>query len=317
MAILALDLGGTKLAHAVFSVKGKLMDKRMDALGERKGGAVGRLIQDVVALRINEQSDDDPITSVGICVPGIYNCQTQRVWAPNIDGWEDFPLADEIRKVSKGAAVYVDSDRSCCILGEVWQGNAKNNKDAIFITVGTGIGAGIIADGHVIRGAHDIAGAIGWMALEKPYASEYDQCGHFEYYASGDGIARTAVKMLNNSPDYAGILSEFPQDKLTAHHVFSAYQNDDIMAMKVISYAIELWGMATANLVSIFNPEKIIFGGGMFGPAAIFINQIQEEAEKWAQPISMKKVSLSTSELGSDAGLYGAAYLALSSKSNS
>ena len=100
-------------------------------------------------------------------------------------------------------------------------------------------------------------------------------------------------------------------DALTAVDVFDAYETEDELAMKVINNAIEYWGMAVANLVSIFNPEKIIFGGGVFGPALRWLDAIYEEARKWAQPISMLQVTLKGSALGNQAGLYGAAYLAL------
>jgi len=98
-----------------------------------------------------------------------------------------------------------------------------------------------------------------------------------------------------------------------ARDVFMAYQARDPLAITVLSECIEFWGMAVANLVSLFNPEMIILGGGVFGPAAQFKEQIRAEAQQWAQPISMKSVKLEISQLGSDAGLYGTGYLALQS----
>ena len=217
----------------------------------------------------------------------------------------------EIKNISKKIPVTIDSDRACYILGESWQGNAKQCRDAIFLAVGTGIGAGILINGNVLRGAHDIAGAIGWMALKKPFIDEYIQCGCFENYASGEGIAKTARKILKETHDYSGQLQNKPLAKITSHDVFVAYENNDPVAIKVIKEAVEFWGMAAANLVSLFNPEKIIFGGGVFGPAVALIPSIRAEAIQWAQPISIKKVSFESSALGNDAGVYGAGYLAL------
>ena len=97
----------------------------------------------------------------------------------------------------------------------------------------------------------------------------------------------------------------------SARDVFAAYERGDPVAKEVITQAVEFWGMAVANLVSLFNPEKIIFGGGVFGPAAQFLGDIYAEARKWAQPISIKQVKLQASKLGGDAGLYGAGCLAL------
>ena len=98
---------------------------------------------------------------------------------------------------------------------------------------------------------------------------------------------------------------------MTAKDIFEAYESNDKLAVAVIDNAIEYWGMAVANLVSIFNPGKIIFGGGVFGPALKFLDAIYEEAKKWAQPISMQQVKLEAAGLGNDAGLYGAGYLAI------
>ena len=99
--------------------------------------------------------------------------------------------------------------------------------------------------------------------------------------------------------------------RLTAKDIFAAYDSNDKLAVAVINHAIEYWGMAVANLVSLFNPEKIIFGGGVFGPALKFLDAIYDEAKKWGQPISMQQVKLEAAALGNDAGLYGAGFLAL------
>lgn len=307
MGFLGIDLGGTKLCSAIFDEQGKILQKQTVALDGREGDEVGKLITDNIFNLIN--SAKYSIESIGICVPGIYHIKTGNVWAPNIPGWEYYPLLQEVKHVSDNIPVTIDSDRACYILGELWQGNAQGCNNAIYLSVGTGIGAGILVNGNVLRGAHDIAGAIGWMALSKPFDDEYINCGCFETYASGEGIAKLATKHLNKDQTYNGELKNV--DKITSHHIFSALENQDDLAKKVMNDCIEFWGMAAANLVSLFNPEKIIFGGGVFGPAIKFIPEIKEEAAKWAQPISMKQVSFESSALGTDAGVYGAAFLAL------
>ena len=227
-----------------------------------------------------------------------------------VEGWEDYPLLDEIKLIAGAIPVGIDSDRACCILGEQWQGKARGCKDAIFIAVGTGIGAGILVDGNILRGSQDIAGAIGWMALSKPFESKYIPCGCFEFYASGAGISKFTRELLASDPSRS-LLRTYPLEEITAHHVFEAFDKKDPIASIVIKECIAYWGMATANLVSIFNPEKIIFGGGIFGPAAKFIDNIRDEATKWAQPISMTRVTLEQSVLAGDAAVYGAGFLAL------
>lgn len=310
MSIVAIDLGGTKVASALFTDSGTLLNRDSTLLNGRQGSEVSQLITDQI-IKYIEKSDAD-VKSAGISVPGISRSKTGTVWAPNIPGWVDYPLLEEIKRQIPGIPVYIDSDRACCILGEVWQGNAKGIDDAIFITVGTGIGAGIIMNSQIIRGAHDIAGAIGWMALEKPFDTKYTACGNFEYYASGEGIARLAKEMMNKSLEYQGVLSK---NDVKAHDVFDAFNLNDPIAISVIHFCIQYWGMAAANLVSVFNPEKIIFGGGVFGPAIPFIGDIKKEAAQWAQPISMAQVRFESSALSADAALYGAAYLTLKNNS--
>ncbi|MEO5581395.1 MAG: ROK family protein [Saprospiraceae bacterium] len=309
MSILAVDLGGTKIATGLFSTSGKLISKSSVLLDNRSGHEVGDLIKE--QIKKYQENPEVNLEAIGISVPGISRSKTGTVWAPNIQGWQDYPLIEEINTLDRKMPVSMDSDRACCILGEVWQGNAKGIDNAIFITFGTGIGAGILLNGEIIRGAYDIAGAIGWMALQKPFESKYIPCGNFEYYSSGDGLVRLAKEIISMSKEYSGVLS---RENISGHEIFNAYNLQDPVAEKVFSECIVYWGMAAANLISMLNPEKIIFGGGLFGPAIQFINEIKSEAAKWAQPISMTQVSFEASALGSEAALYGAAYLAMKNK---
>ncbi len=312
MALLGIDLGGTKVAFALFDREGNIREKETLTLDNRRGTEVGNLITVHAALMLARAARHvDVVQAVGISVPGISRRERGTVWAPNIPGWDDYPLLKEIRTVSEDIPVIIESDRACYISGEIWKGNARGCKDAIFLAVGTGIGAGIVIDGNILRGSHDIAGAIGWMALTRPFKSKYTICGNFEYYASGEGITRQAEEYLHRHEDYKGELRTGHHKKITTHDVFSAWRNGDAAATAVIQQAVEYWGMASANLVSLFNPEKIIFGGGVFGPAAELITAIKQEAEKWAQPISIRQVSFEPSALAGDAGVVGAAFLAM------
>ena len=312
MAIIGIDLGGTKIAAGLFIEYGEMKKKVVRLLNGATGQDVGTLIVEVIKeLQLYEQYE--VVTAVGICVPGIVFSKKGTVWAPNIPGWDNFPLKEQIVKEFPHMLVNIESDRTCYILGEIWKGAAQGCENAIYLAVGTGVGAGIILDGNIVHGASDIVGATGWMALQPPYTEEYDACGCFETYASGNGIAYQARKLLSQATYYSGILSQKPIEEITSHDVFSAYDEHDPIATQVLDKAIELWGMATANLVSLFNPEKIIFGGGVFGPAVRFIPRIYAESCKWGQPISMKQVNYCASQVEGEAALLGAAYLALRS----
>lgn len=309
MAVIGIDLGGTKLAGALFSENGNILARDVLPLEKRQGKEVEELIGELIEKL---SSSNKAVKAIGISVPGIANTREGTVWAPNIPGWDFYPLIGGLKKRLPGIPIAMDSDRACYILGECWKGKAQGCKDAIFVAVGTGIGAGILIDGKILRGSADIAGAVGWLALSEPYRSEYDPCGDFEYHASGAGLAKVARNMLKETPVYEGYLRRFGGE-LNAKHLFEAYESGDPLAEAAMDQAIGYWGRATANLVSIFNPEKIIFGGGVFGPAERFLGRIEEEARRWAQPISFRQVRLEVSALGGDAGLIGAGYLALGS----
>jgi len=313
MSILAIDLGGTKITGAVFDKEGAVREKQTHFLNGRCGKEVGKLTGNVIDELIHSCTGDlSEVQAIGVCVPGIANVKTGKIWAPNIPGWEAYPLQEEIcaRVANPDIEISIASDRTCYILGEVWKGEAKGCNDALFIAVGTGIGVGILIDGQVLHGHDDIVGATGWMALRTPYLEEYKQYGCFESHASGNGIAMQAKKGLQ-SAGYAGsILQGQPVETITARDVFAAYEQQDGLALAVVDDAIRLWGMAAANLVSLLNPEIIIWGGGVFGPAARFIDRIYREACQWAQPISIRQVRFVKSALEGDAGLTGAGYLA-------
>lgn len=319
MYVIGIDLGGTKLATAIFNTKGETIYKENSPLEKRTGVNVSELIKTQINKFVYKASRERmEINSIGICVPGIYWSKTGRVWAPNIPGWADYPLLDDLNSILKDSKIkiQIDSDRSCYILGETWQGAAKGCNDAIFLSVGTGIGAGILIDGRILRGSNDIAGAIGWMALNQPFFSKYIECGCFEYHSSGEGMVRIAKEILSENKNYSGILKRKNIDDIATHDIFEAYKLNDHIAIEIINLCIQFWGMAVANLVSLFNPEKIIFGGGVFGPALQFLDLIMAEAKKWSQPISINQVTLVGSSLGGDAGLIGAGYLALRNLNN-
>jgi glucokinase len=324
MTVIGIDLGGTKLAGAVFDQDGQILARETTAIDGRTGHDVATLLLERLQdLRQRVPASDAP-TAVGVSVPGIYRAQRGTVWAPNIAGWDDFPLRDVLRDaLGRDMDVVIDSDRAAYILGETWRGAARGARDAIFLAVGTGIGAGILVNGAILRGSGDVAGAIGWLALERPYHPRWKACGCFEHQASGPGLVRVARELLDGGDPsdggdggdggdaYDGELRRIRPDDLSTAAIFSAHARGDALATRVVDNAIELWGMAAANLVSLFNPETIIFGGGVFGPAAKFIDRIQDEAERWAQPIAVRQVRFACTTLGGDAGLYGAGRLTL------
>ncbi len=307
MAVIGIDIGGTKISAGLYE-KGQPEVMGTVLLGGAEGNEVLHIILDIIDTLLSDAEEE--VRAVGIAVPGIWNEDVGTVWAPNIPGWIDYPLRDMLLQHFSHLSFYITSDRACYILGEAWKGNAQGCNNAIFMAAGTGIAIGIIAEGRVLHGSKGVAGAIGWMALNKPYDEKYTSMGCYEYYASGPGLVRYATEVLDKVPQYSGIFRK--NKNLTTEKLFSAYKEGDDVAMQVIDNAIQYWGMCIANLVSIFNPEKIILGGGVFqNNQCMFREAILAEALKWGQPVSMKQFSLECTSLGEFAGLYGAMYFAL------
>jgi glucokinase len=313
MPVIGLDLGATKLAGALFGPDGGILERAGALVEGRAGDEVARLVvEGVRALLRVAAARGVEVDAFGVSVPGIVFQQDGSVWAPNIAGWERYPLLSALRtELGTSRPVAVESDRAASIVGEVSFGVARGCRHAIFLAVGTGIGAGILVDGAILRGAHDIAGAIGWMGLDRPYQAAYRPCGGFEANASGTGIARVARELLAAELGCNGPLRALAPERINAQEVFSAYASGDGLAARVVANAVECWGMAIANLVSLFDPEIIVLGGGVFGPAAGLVDRIVAEARKWAQPVSFARVRVCASALGTEACLLGTGELAL------
>jgi glucokinase len=312
VTVIGLDLGATKLAGALFDADSNIVERAHALLERREGDQVGRLIvEQVFTLREKAAARGWDVKAVAVAVPGLAHQETGSVWAPNIGGWENYPLCDVLlRAAGAGYPVVVESDRASSIVGEVARGAARGCRHAIFLAVGSGIGAGILVDGAILRGAHDVAGAAGWMGLDRPYRPLYVRCGGFESHASGSGIARTMQELLRAETDYRGPFSETPLESITAREVFAAFAAGDRLAARAVANAVECWGMAVANLISLFDPEIVVLGGGIFGPAAGQLDRIIAEARQWAQPFCFPKVKICMSALGPEACLIGTGELA-------
>jgi glucokinase len=310
LAIIAIDLLSTAVTTAVISKTGKVMSKEHLPLNNLEGPQVSNLIQQQINKLLNKFANKAfQIRSVGISVPGIYFSKTGIVWAPNIPGWENYPLKHDMGIfLVQNIRVKIASKRTCDILGEKWQGAAKKSKNAIYLSIGKGIGAGVLIDGKILHGFNDGAGAVGWLAFDHLWKESYKERGCFEYYASSKGIINLVSENISGTKKYSG---ELNLKNLSIENIFQAYKMKDPIAVKVINKSIKYWGLAAANLVSLFNPEIIIFGGSVFGPGLIFLDLIKSESEKWAQPIFFKNVRFAGSQLGADAGLFGAGHLAI------
>jgi len=285
-----VDVGGTKVSAAVVDSEGRLTGK-VKAPTERDDTRKSiAQVAEVIRLAV-ERSDvwSRDISAVGIAVPGIYYAASGKVWAPNLPGWDHIALRDELAG-RLPATLVLDSDRAAYVSGEQWLGIARGLDDVVFLAVGTGIGAGIISGGRLIRGAGDIAGAVGWFALDPSKKEIYKQVGCFEAECAGPALARRA-----------GMQTEA---------VLGRARQGDVEARAMVTETIRYLAMGVANLVSVLNPQMIVLGGGLMQAADLFLEPLRREMLEWAQPIAAKQVRIELSQLGEDAGLLGAARLA-------
>jgi glucokinase len=300
--VFAADLGGTKLACAVIDGNGKILARRTEPVDT---SSVRAPIAQIVRLA-GELRGRSKYTAAGIAVPGLAR-RDGTVWAPNLPGWERMPLARLLRAHLK-VPVVVDSDRTAVVLGESWRGAARGMSDVIVLIVGTGIGAGILSGGRLIRGAHELSGCAGWLCITDDESALARKIGSLESSAAGPAIARIAhlafkKKVLRNDAS-----------PFTTEHVADLARRGDRTAREIFRAAGHLLGLGVANLISLFDPEVVVLTGGLTNAADLFVDELQSTALSRCQPLIAGQVKIRISRLQAKANLLGAAKLALGIK---
>jgi len=310
----AVDIGGTKIASALFTADGEISAMaRTPIAGAGGDAAAGQARAAIEALDEAARASGGRLAAVGLCVPGIAYSASGKVWAPNIPGWDQYPLLEKVQGLapSRTVPLVLESDRSAYVAGEAWKGAAAGASDAVFLAVGTGIGAGIIAGGRILHGHEDIAGAVGWFGLDPDFKPEYAAMGSFEAEASGNSVARKArARLARGRSSVLLELAGGDLESVTAETVAAAARREDPLALEVVSDVAAYLGMGLANIVSILNPEVVILGGGLFQAADLFLEPVRREFKRWAQPLAARSVRIELSRLGESAGLYGCGWLA-------
>ncbi len=287
-----MDVGGTKIAASMVDSDGHAGSKvKVSTEQHDTARSIAQVAE--IARRVAEESGVSwrDISAIGVAVPGIYYAATGQVWAPNLPGWDHIPLREELAE-KLPVPVMLDSDRAAYVTGEQWLGVARGLTDVIFLAVGTGIGAGIISGGWLIRGAGDIAGAVGWFALDPRAKEIYKRVGCFEAESAGPSLARRAG---------GGVTTEA---------IIERARLGDSAARQIVDETIRYLAMGVANLVSVLNPQMIVLGGGLMQAGDLFLEPLRREMLQWAQPIAARQVRIELTTLGEDAGMLGAARLA-------
>lgn len=307
--IIGIDLGGTKISGALANFNGDIFSKCTLPTKAEEGeeAVLERII--AVGKRVLEESkvNKDDVLAIGIGCPGILNLKEGKiVTTPNLP-FRDFnvikPLKDKFN-----IPVYLDNDANVAAIGEYVFGAGKGTNNMVFITVSTGIGGGAVLNGKIYRGNTCNALEIGHMTLEKD--GPRCNCGNYgcaEALASGTAIGRAANEAIKNGEKTS--LANY--EKVTSFEVFKEAEKGDEVAQKVLNKALNYLGICVANVITSFDPEVVIIGGGVSKGGQIVFDKINEVVKDRCFEAMWKSTNIVPAALGTDAGVIGAIALAI------
>jgi len=306
---LGIDIGGTNVKIAVVSPRGMVRARGVLDTNPSDGPRrTFRRIHDVAGSLLGARDD---VRGVGVGCAGLIDCD--RGWlysSPNLPVWENTSLRGIARRAF-GVYTAVDNDANCAAYGEFRCGSSRGVRDLVFITLGTGVGGGVVCDGRLLRGAGNYAGELGHMGIkENGPRCHCGSRGCLEAYVGTSGLLRTARRWMRvkKSPMLAKWLAE--GQRLTPRLIFEAARRKDPAARAAVSEAGEHLGVGIASLVNIFNPEAVVIGGGIAASLDLLQPRIEETIRQRAFPEAVRMVRILGSKLGNDATAVGAAMLA-------
>lgn len=306
-----VDVGGTSVKIGVFETDGTLL-KKWEVPTRREEG--GRYILEDAAASIKERLAGmgiarEHVAGVGLGVPGPVMPDGHVEVCVNL-GWRDVNPRKLLSALLDGLPVKVDNDANVAALGEMWQGGGKGYRDIVMVTLGTGIGGGVIVDGRIIAGAHGLGGEIGHIHIRED-ETEFCNCGGrgcLEQVASATGIAREARRAMARR-DAPSSMRRFG-DGVTAKDVLDCARAGDPLAMEVMETVWYYLGWVLAQVAMTVDPQMFVIGGGVSKAGEFLLNGLRKYYGKYT-PISKNKAGITLAALGNDAGIYGAARLIL------
>ena len=314
--VIGVDIGGTNLRGAVVDFQGSII-KRAKILSEADKG-IDKLIDNLAAF-INDMSQGESIDDIGIGIPGIIDSRNGIITqAPNIFNVDNYPIRSVLKeKLSPNINVVIENDANSAALGEWWIGAAKDVESMLMITMGTGIGGGIVLDNKLWTGAHGMAGEIGHITIYPDGAK--CNCGNYgclESYASATAVRRMVHEGLEN-----GNLSTMLSENIKQAHiedipriVMQAAESGDKFSADIWKQVGIALGIGIADLVNLLNIEMVVIGGGVSNAWDFFIEHLISEASKRALRGPFQTVKIERAKLEDDAGIFGASYLAFNAK---
>ncbi|MCR4625338.1 MAG: ROK family glucokinase [Lachnospiraceae bacterium] len=304
-----VDIGGTTIKMGLFTAEGELLDKWEIKTDRENGGEnvpadIAKAIDGKCTEKGLEKGD---ITGVGIGVPGPVTPDGTVMKCANL-GWGIFNVNEKMTALT-GLKCSAVNDANAAALGELWRGGGKGYKNLVFVTLGTGVGGGIVIDGKVISGIHGGGGEIGHIVVNP---LEKDTCGcgghgHLEQYASATGIVRLAKKALNAS-GVGSVLRD--KEELTCKDIFDAAKAGDSLANELVDTMCSYLAQALSGVAATCDPEAYVIGGGVSKAGTIITDTVKKHFNGNNMNV-LTTAEFRLAELGNDAGIYGAAYLTI------
>ncbi|MFC2021760.1 ROK family protein [Chloroflexota bacterium] len=313
--VLGIDLGGSKILTAVTNSQGNIVsrDYRVTPANKEPEAVIQEILKSVGRASIQAGIAVAELDAIGVGAAGISNPETGVVFAsPHLPGWHNIPLRDIIEREA-GKKTFLINDASAAALGELYFGAGRGARNYIYVTISTGIGGGIIINGETYSGAAGCAGEVGHMTIDDN--GPLCNCGNtgcWETLASGSALAREARHRITEGAqtsilDYAGGDIE----KVTAQVIQTAAEHGDALAKELIARTGYYIGVGLANLINIFNPERIVIGGGLSNVGDMLLGPAFKVARERAYVEASQAVRFAPAELGENSGVLGAAAFAL------
>lgn len=304
--VFAVDLGGTHLRVALVDDTGKILKQLKQETP--KGDSAGAIVEVLVSAAQQWDCGEQTVVAASIMVPGAVDSEKAVVLqAPNLPSLVNFELKAELQE-SLGWPIFLENDANAAAVGEMWLGAARGCRDVISVTLGTGVGGGVILDGKLWRGSHGSAGEIGHTTVD-PFSGLKCKCGNtgcLELFASATAIVRMTNEGLSLHPQ-----SELQKGELSAERVYEAGRRGDELALAVFERFGMYLGVGLANLISLIDPQIIVLTGGVVNGWDLFATEMYRQVSERAFRTTAQEVKIAKAECGDNAGLLGATRIAL------
>ncbi|HFZ9930657.1 TPA: ROK family glucokinase [Streptococcus agalactiae] len=313
--LLGIDLGGTTIKFGILTLEGEVQEKWAIETNTLENGR--HIVSDIVESLKHRLSlyglTKDDFLGIGMGSPGAVDRTSKTVTGAFNLNWADTQEVGSVIEKEVGIPFFIDNDANVAALGERWVGAGANNPDVVFVTLGTGVGGGVIADGNLIHGVAGAGGEIGHMIVdpENGFTCTCGNKGCLETVASATGVIRVARQLAEQYEGSSAIKAAIDNgDTVTSKDIFIAAEDGDKFANSVVERVSRYLGLAAANISNILNPDSVVIGGGVSAAGEFLRSRVEKYFVTFAFPQVKKSTKIKIAELGNDAGIIGAASLA-------